>query len=49
MEGYSIEKPKYCGHRRGDAVVQKKVTFVSIGYTGKGDVVVQRKTERIKH
>ena len=36
-------------HCKGDAVVQKKVTFVSIGYTGKGDVVVQRKTERIKH
>ena len=42
-------KPKYCGCReKGRSLCKTKVTVVSIGCTGKGDVLVQRKIERIK-
>ena len=49
MEEYYKEIPNIMGiEKKGRNLSKTKVTVVSIGYTGKGDVLVQRKIERIK-
>ncbi len=43
MEEYYKEIPNIMGiEKKGRNLSKTKVTVVSIGYTGKGDVVVQR-------
>lgn len=49
MGEYYKEIPNIMGiEKKGRNLSKTKVTVVSIGDTGKGDVVVQRKIERIK-